>query len=490
MGIKLRPIQNEAIDAVFDSFRSGGTYHQIVASVAYGKTVVASEIIRISHIKYGANCLFLCHLTELVEQTVSKIGQIAPELSCGVLMGKRKDQSDIIVGTRQTVGKNLNLLGKINLLFIDENHLYGPQYQKIVDYLLVKNPRLRVLGMTGTPFTTSQGFIYGENKIWPEPCFSAYIDQMIDLGYLSPYRYKVVEKMEELDCLKLSKGEFKESDLEEFLIDERHMGSIRKAIDEHCEGRRSIMIFCVTIEHAEALAEYLGCKAVHSKLNKKEWRTRVDDFKSGNQRLLVNISQLSVGFDHPPVDALIMARPTMSPALFTQICGRAFRIAEGKEDALIIDMVNNYGRHGFPSNPKVRKPKEKQKEGEKKELESNVCHECFEVVEGGTLICPCCGADLVEKKEFIEINEAVKMKEIDRLANLPKVDDAGEKKNVITKRGFHGSWFWIKLDGGKTLFKFCGNGTTKSEKERERINSLSKGDTVNIISTAYGDWIA
>ena len=86
------------------------------------------------------------------------------------------------------------------------------------------------------------------------------------------------------------------------------------------------MVFAVTIEHAEALAEFLGCEAVHSKLDKDTWRDRVDRFKSGVARILVNVTQLSIGFDAPRIDCIVLARPTMSPALFVQMIGRSLRV--------------------------------------------------------------------------------------------------------------------------------------------------------------------
>jgi hypothetical protein len=150
-------------------------------------------------------------------------------------------------------------------------------------------------------------------------------------------------------------------------------------------------------------------------------------------------------------------------------------------------LVGNYLRHGLPSNPKIRKPKEKEDAKEREKNTASVCPECFEIVEDG-IVCPYCGAELAAKKEIIERDEALKMKEIERLANIPKVVLVGEKRDCTTKKGFVGSWFWVKLDNGKTIFKFCGNGTAKMEKERAKINKLRDGDPINIVATAYGDW--
>ena len=264
--MKLRPIQEDALNGAIQSFKDGGTYHLLQAPVAFGKTIFSSALMKHAVEHYGAKCLFLAHLKELVVQTVDKFKAVAPELDCGVVMGANKDISDVTVGTRQTVGKNLDLFGRINL------------------------------------------------------------------GYLSPYRYKMAEALdEELSQVKKTAGEFNEGDLGEMMQEEHHLGTVKNAIANYGKGRKSILIFAVTIEHAEKLAEFLGCAAVHSKLEKNEWRSLVDSFKSGKVRMLVNVSQLSIGFDAPRVDCVVIARPTMSPALHTQICGRALRIDVQKE---------------------------------------------------------------------------------------------------------------------------------------------------------------
>ena len=81
----------------------------------------------------------------------------------------------------------------------------------------------------------------------------------------------MADEMNELEQVGISKGEFKESELEELLIEDRHMGSVKNVIQDYCDGRKKIMIFCVTIEHAEKLAEFLGVNCVHSKIEKTEW---------------------------------------------------------------------------------------------------------------------------------------------------------------------------------------------------------------------------
>lgn len=485
--MKLRPIQEQAIQSILASFRAGGTYHLVNAPVAFGKTVMASELMRRSSTKYGAKCLFLAHLRELVVQTVEKFKAWAPDLSCGVFMGSVKQEADILIGTRQTVERNLERIGAINLLIIDECHYFSSKYKAIVDYFLAKNPRLRVLGVTGTPFS-SKGWLYGEGKIWPDPCFSTTIDQMIELGYLSKFRYKVADSADlrkDLVGVGVSGGDFKEEELGELMANDRHIGSVSEAIKEHCHGRKRIMVFGVTIDHAEKLASHLGCFVVHSGVEKKEWRRRVDRFKAGEDRVLVNVSQLSVGFDCPEVDALIIARPTLSASLGVQIAGRALRVCDGKTDALIIDLCGNYARIGLPNHPKVAGGGFD--ETKEKEMRANICPECLEVVEGPDENCPFCGAEMVEKIKVRELNERIRLEEIETQKLKPKFVRWSFKDHT-TQKGNKGVMFFVGLDGRKPLYRFAGHGTKKLKATMNSLKGMRKGQTVEIINTAYGQW--
>ena len=490
--MQLRGTQCAAMEAVLDAFKSQERNVLIVEPTGWGKSFFTADLLKVCVDTWKINALFVVHTKELAKQTYEAFCDHGMKdqssLMCAGLGSKKTNQ--ITVGTRQTICRNLDKLSKVNLVIIDECHYMsdGDEYHKIIDHC--NHDKLRVLGLTATPYRLKEGWIYGEGKFFDDVAHTTTLDQMIDLGFLSPYRYKMAAELEnELKLVKKTAGEFNEHDLGEMMQEEHHMGTVRNAIVDHASDRKSILIFAVTIEHAEKLASFLGCEAVHSKLKKEEWRRRVDDFKNGS-RMLVNVAQLTVGFNHPPVDCVVVARPTMSPAIHAQICGRGFRICDGKKDCLILDLVGNYLRHGLPSNPKVKKPKEKEDEKETKEKGASVCPECFDVVEAGVLICPGCGAEMLERKDIIELNEKLELEEVERIKNLPVVEVAGEKTGAVTSRGFKGSWFWVKLQDGKTLFKFCGDGTKKMEKERARVMALTAGDKVDVAATAYGDWIA
>ena len=72
---------------------------------------------------------------------------------------------------------------------------------------------------------------------------------------------------------------------------------------------------------------------------KDQRRAMLTDYKTGKLRVLSNFGVLTEGFDAPETAAILMARPTRSQTLFTQIVGRGLRPYPGKSDCLLIDLA-------------------------------------------------------------------------------------------------------------------------------------------------------
>lgn len=491
--MKLRPIQQQAIDSTLASFKRGGTYHLVQAPVAFGKTIFASALMRSSLEKYSVKCIFLAHLTELVQQTHDKFIQVAPDLASKTAIFSsslaQKDVGDITIGSRQSVARGLKNFGKVHLIICDECHLMSEegQWDKIFNHFLALNPRLRIVGLSGTPFRLGSGFIYGEGKRWDEPCFKTGMEEMIKMGYLSKFRYKV-KVVADLSGIPKVGGELHQGQMGEVMSEGSHMGSVKKAIDEHAKDRKHIIVFAVNIYHAERLAEFLGCECVHSRLGADLWRKRVDAFKSGEQRILVNVSQLSIGFDAPETDCVIMARKTLSPALYVQKIGRGLRVAEGKKDCVILDLVGNYFEHGNPCDPNV-----KEKEKSDKDPEMNICPECFELVHPLMAQCPSCWCDMDkyreerERKKQADINKRIEMEEIDPAKVILK--KKWVKEDHRTRRGNLGRLFCLKVEGEeKPWFRFVSY-TSKQKGIGERFEKLEVGRRYAFEENSFGKWI-
>lgn len=104
-------------------------------------------------------------------------------------------------GSVQSVARNLeHFHGEFSLLIVDECHRIGDsdesQYQQILAHLRGNNPRLRLLGLTATPFRLGKGWIYqfhyhgmvrGDEKALFRDCiYELPLRYMIKHGYLTP----------------------------------------------------------------------------------------------------------------------------------------------------------------------------------------------------------------------------------------------------------------------------------------------------------------
>jgi superfamily II DNA or RNA helicase len=124
---------------------------------------------------------------------------------------------------------------------------------------------------------------------------------------------------------------------------------VRDAYLEHAEGRRAL-IFTPTVAVARSMAEVLAAAGVPSawlsgETPREERADTLARLRSGQLRAVANCAVLTEGFDCPPLDCVIVARPTRSSSLYAQMIGRGTRLHPDKQDCLVLDVVGQAGRH-------------------------------------------------------------------------------------------------------------------------------------------------
>lgn len=115
------------------------------------------------------------------------------------------------------------------------------------------------------------------------------------------------------------------------------------------DDRWPVLVFTPSVVSAHvtaALIRSLGraADAVDGDMRGQERRRKIDAFKTGDTRVLVNCDLLTQGFDAPKVRALYIARPTFSPNRYVQMVGRGLRGPRngGTEDCLLVNMVDTF----------------------------------------------------------------------------------------------------------------------------------------------------
>jgi hypothetical protein len=197
--------------------------------------------------------------------------------------------------------------------------------------------------------------------------------------------------------------------------------------------RRSILVFCAGIPHAEHVAAEIekardGLVATvfgDAAPDQRAWALQA--FKDRTVRFLVNVDVLTTGFDAPNVDCVALLRPTLSPGLYCQMVGRGFRLAPNKKNCLVLDFGGNVIRHGPIG---VISPVEGAGSGKSgaSAVKARECPGCGEMIALRHRTCPACGVTIGEIPDivkdgwdylWVEYEEAV---ESEKLLKKPKYD--------------------------------------------------------------------
>ena len=339
MSFKLREYQEEAIKAIQNMKPD---YKGIIAlPTGSGKTVLMAAIAN----SIQGRVLIVVQSTELREQTIEKLKIENPSLDIGSVQASLDEvHSKIVVATRQSLThsksnrmERMSEYGDFELIFFDEAHNACFQIKKIISKLNTNNTK--IVGLTATPFnddmtTVFNGIIYEKSIL-----------EMIQSKYLCEPKALYVYSDTDLSNVKTLAGEFNQKQLEETVNNNNRNSIIANAYLKYANDRKSTLVFATGIDHCRDIYQEfkrnnISCEYVDSTVEDFIREQIISDFKNGKIKVLVNVGILTTGFDYPAVDCLIYARPTKSKILYTQILGRGLRNAEGKQDCLVIDVVD------------------------------------------------------------------------------------------------------------------------------------------------------
>lgn len=400
--MNLRPYQRAAIEALYAWFSENATGNPLlVMPTGCGKSHVIATLVReILETWPGQRVLMLTHVKELIEQNARKLAAIWPLAPLGIYSAglRRKDTFEpvIFAGIQSAAGKAMQL-GRFDLILVDECHLIGHkaqgQYRAFLDAAREINPAVRIVGLTATPWRTGSGSVmHGDDALFNDVAFDVPMLDLIDQGYLSRLVSKRMVAQIDTSAVQTRNGEFVAGQLERAADND---ALTRAALDE-CEQygaeRRRWLVFCAGVKHAEHVAQALNARGIRAgcvtgKTASGERDRLIAMYRAGQMRALTNANVLTTGFDAPETDLLVMLRPTQSPGLYVQMCGRGSRIAEGKENCLVLDFAGNVQRHGPVDQVKAWIPRPK--EGASAPVKA--CPVCQAQAATAVRICPACG---------------------------------------------------------------------------------------------------
>lgn len=343
MTLTLRPYQQEALDAVVSNANNGIKKQLVVLPTGAGKTVIFSQLPIIK--PDTLPMLVLAHRSELLDQARSKILDCNPNLTVEIEQAERKaGRVDVVVASVATLGRNntprIEEYPKdyFKSIVIDEaHHAAAPSYRRIIDYF---SPDF-LLGVTATPQRSDSTRLI---DVFDEIVYYRTIQDLIQEGWLSPlvgYRVKTSTDISEVE---IQNGEYSQSQLEE-KIDNPERNAHVVAAYRNLAMDKKALVYASGVRHAENLALSFRQASVETAVivgttPREERETILAQFAKGQISVIVNVGVLTEGFDEPSLEAIIIAKPTRSTLLYTQIVGRGTRLFEGKKHCIIIDIAD------------------------------------------------------------------------------------------------------------------------------------------------------
>lgn len=372
--MQLRPYQVDALDAIWNYFASGKTGNPLICwPTGTGKSALPAAFIHKVMEKYpDQRFLLLTHCSELIKQNSEVLKYIWPNAPLGIYSaGLKKKQPffPIVYAGIQSAIKDPARFSHRDIIFIDEAHLLSEdessQYNTFISTMKLLNPRVKVIGMTATPFRMGMGYLT-EGTLFTDIIHDLTgvdeFNRLIADGYLSPLIPKRTKTELDVSNVGMAKGDFIGSQLQS-AVDKQEItyAGLREAV-ELGRDRRSWLIFASGIEHAEHIASMLTsfgieCAAVHSKQQAEYNDQAIKAFKNNSLRAISNYSKLTTGFNHPSIDLICDFRPTLSIPLHIQKLGRGTRPANGKQNCMVLDFGRNIPRLGPINDPVIPRKK-------------------------------------------------------------------------------------------------------------------------------------
>lgn len=341
----------EAIDVSFagtlrldqEAAVSGMLHHDtgvLCAPTAFGKTVTAAAMIA----RRGVNTLVLVHRTELLKQWQERL-QVFLGVGKGVVGtiggGKAKPTGKIDIAVMQSVSRQggVNpLVENYGQVIVDECHHVGAVS---FDAILKRTKAKYVLGLTATPirrdgqqpiifmqcgpirYTAAKPASAPHDLVVQPRSLCTRIDLPIDAGIQDVFRHLADDPSRT----------------------EAIAAEVRDAVGQ---GRK-VLVLTERTEHLDAIRSALdGLEPVpfvlHGRMSRKQRAALVADLDAlppNAPRILLATGKLvGEGFDHPPLDTLVLAMPVSWKGTLQQYAGRLHREYASKTDVRIIDFVD------------------------------------------------------------------------------------------------------------------------------------------------------
>jgi DNA repair protein RadD len=347
MKYALRDYQIDASNAAVKGLQDEKHPFVIQAATGAGKSLIIADICH----RINKPILILQPSKEILEQNYQKLLSYDPLIDAGIYSASkgRKEIRKFTFATIGSIWKKPELFEHFNYVLIDECHGVNPKnLSGMLTSFLKAIGCQHVCGLTATPYRidtlwtrdkwgglTATASLKMINRISRTPFFRSIkykieTGDLIDQGYLSPIEY--YREAAELDELVVNStgADFTTESLEKYW-NQKRLSRIAAAVEFSNKKNQRTLVFCSSLRQASRAKEMVEAMGIPSamvsgKTPMKEREAIIADYRAGKIKHMFNVGVFTTGFDVPELDCIVMARPTMSLALYYQMIGRGVRL--------------------------------------------------------------------------------------------------------------------------------------------------------------------
>tara|TARA_R110000850_G_scaffold11976_4_gene40734 strand:+ start:14578 stop:16431 length:1854 start_codon:yes stop_codon:yes gene_type:complete len=343
-----RDYQYSAYNSVTAAIRKYKGPVYVTAATGAGKTLIMTMIAKRCQ-DVGMGCLILSRQGELASQSSTTLWKAGVKNSIfSASLNSKSTTFSVIAATEGTVCRALHTELKhfsTDVLLLDEAHMVSwedcllddpeTQYGKIIKALQKRNPKLRIIGFTGSPFRSSESI---KGPFWLDEIANFDTPYLVDRGYLKPTLFGFGNDDINYDLSEWkSTGEegIKEFTRSELVAMQKKIMSegtktqqIMLQVQSIAKDRGAVMLTCAGKVHCIETAKYLpegSYGIVTDDLSTKKRKEILDQTREGKIKYLIQVGCLTTGVDIPVIDTIVILRNIGSLTLLIQLIGRGLR---------------------------------------------------------------------------------------------------------------------------------------------------------------------
>lgn len=383
--------QEEAIRKLDAMDKRGSFRTLLVLPTGGGKTLTAAYWLLRNAVDQNKKILWLAHRHLLLEQAAEAFARNAytdtmvnrTVFNYRIISGMHdkpvhiQKTDRILIASKDSMIRSLDKLknwlnGEEIYLVIDEaHHAVAKSYKKIIQYVADHTKSMRLLGLTATPFRTSEDEQGALKQVFTDDIvYKTDLDTLIKKGILATPTFidcntniqftehlgvQALKSIENLDTLP--------ENIANDIADNKERNRI--IVEEYLhnyEKYGQTIVFALNKVHAIALNKLFNEKGkaygIRSEfiisevqdmitgitISNADNERKIEAYRNGEIQVLINVNILTEGTDLPKTHTVFLTRPTVSTTLMTQMVGRALRglKAGGTKEAYIVSFVDDW----------------------------------------------------------------------------------------------------------------------------------------------------